>query len=94
LYRFGQDVLEAMLDFISTLVESTPQLALNMPILDVGTGNGVLPIHLAKRGFGHVTGSDYSRAAVDLCADVASAEGVEGVTFVLDDVLQSTLPDR
>lgn len=92
--RFGEDVLDAMLGFILSLVEAEPHLAFDMPILDVGTGNGVLPVQLAKRGFTHVTGSDYSCAAVQLCADVAAAQGIDEVTFVVDDVLESTLPNR
>lgn len=92
--RFGADVMTTALDFVQSLVEADPILDISGPVLDVGTGNGVFPVHLRRRGFYHVTGSDYCPAAVDLCREVAASLGVDDICFVVDDILQTSLPDR
>lgn len=86
--------MKTTLDFVQSLVEADPNLDTSAPVLDVGTGNGVFPLHLRQRGFTNVTGSDYSPAAVDLCRDVAASFGIDDVSFVEDDILQTSLSSR
>lgn len=47
---------------------STPSTA----ILDVGTGNALLPLELAKLGYTDLTGSDYSPKSIALARQLTS----------------------
>lgn len=49
----------------------------DIKILDVGTGNGVLLIALADKGYQHLWGSDYSAASVRLAANVMERHQLE-----------------
>ncbi|KAJ8360183.1 hypothetical protein SKAU_G00167080 [Synaphobranchus kaupii] len=48
-------------------------------ILDIGTGNGILLVELAKSGFTNLTGIDYSAAAVEFAKNVLEQEGLSNV---------------
>ncbi|XP_032813034.2 EEF1A lysine methyltransferase 2 isoform X2 [Petromyzon marinus] len=50
-------------------------------VLDIGTGNGVLLLELAKVGFTRLTGIDYSAAAVRLAQSIASEQGHPHIVF-------------
>lgn len=53
--RFGEDVLESMLEFTESTVHSSiasGMIASNPVIVDIGTGNGVFLHKLAKLGYG------------------------------------------
>ncbi|KAJ7550391.1 hypothetical protein O6H91_07G098600 [Diphasiastrum complanatum] len=63
-------------------------------ILDIGTGNGLFLHALAKQGFTDLTGIDYSDAAVVLAKGVAEREGLNNITFLVDDVLEMKLQTR
>ena len=56
--RFGEDVMETMLEFTADQIRAgygdTSQSQVS--ILDIGTGNGVLPLELASLGYSKVTG--------------------------------------
>ncbi|KAM4607934.1 EEF1A lysine methyltransferase 2 [Polymixia lowei] len=52
----------------------------NAAILDIGTGNGVLLVELAKHGYTNLTGIDYSAASVNLARSVLQAEDLTDVT--------------
>ncbi|XP_036402888.1 EEF1A lysine methyltransferase 2 isoform X1 [Megalops cyprinoides] len=56
-------------------------------ILDIGTGNGVLLVELARCGFTNLTGIDYSAAAVELARNVLEQEGVSNVKVEVVDFL-------
>ena len=58
-------------------------------VLDVGCGNGVLSVDLAREGF-EVVGVDYCLEAVILSRQVAEKEGQE-VTFEVCDILEDPL---
>jgi cyclopropane fatty-acyl-phospholipid synthase-like methyltransferase len=61
----------------------------NRTFLDVGCGNGLYSIELAKRGAAKVVGIDISEVMVDLCRQTTSAEGLEDrCTFEHTDLLQ------
>ncbi|EIE20666.1 S-adenosyl-L-methionine-dependent methyltransferase [Coccomyxa subellipsoidea C-169] len=92
---FGEDVMDMMVGWTEELVHREyPSQASDVAILDVGTGNGVLPLQLAHLGFTNLTGSDYSAAAIKLAAAVAERRGVRSVNWVVDDLLHSSISDR
>lgn len=64
---------------------------LNYPILDLGTGNGLLLQALAKQGFSNLTGTDYSEGAIELARNLAARDGFTAISFLVDDVLETKL---
>lgn len=64
---------------------SLPQIR----ILDVGTGNGILPVALVEAGYdaSSVYGIDYSQASIELAEQVAQGREVEGLTFRVIDFI-------
>ena len=99
--RFGEDVMETMVEWTADLLHQQRGNndsmcgAKNAAILDVGTGNGVLPLELAQLGFANVTGAHmvvcvlvqarqcrYSGCCIPACKD---AKGLPGMpTFVTE----------
>jgi methylase of polypeptide subunit release factors len=63
-----------------TLATLPPDKATRLRILDIGTGNGILPITLIEAGYNpeeHVIcGVDYSEGAIELARQVAHAHNV------------------
>lgn len=57
--RFGEDVMETMLRFTTDQIRAGlgDVAQAQVSILDIGTGNGVLPLELAALGFSRVTGA-------------------------------------
>jgi ribosomal protein L11 methyltransferase len=49
----------------------------NGPLVDLGTGSGVLAVAAAKLGWSPVSGCDHERAALEAAAENARANGVE-----------------
>ncbi|XP_062206547.1 uncharacterized protein LOC133908503 [Phragmites australis] len=63
----------------------------NYPVLDVGTGNGLLLQALAKQGFTDLTGTDYSEGAIELAKHLAAHDGFAAINFLVDDILETKL---
>ncbi|WVZ69251.1 hypothetical protein U9M48_018065 [Paspalum notatum var. saurae] len=61
------------------------------PVLDVGTGNGLLLQALAKQGFTDLTGVDYSEGAIELARNLAARDGFAAINFLVDDILDTKL---
>jgi SAM-dependent methyltransferase len=59
-------------------------------ILDIGTGNGILPICLAEAGYNprYLAGIDYSNASVELAKRVSQTREVEEITFKVYDFIR------
>ncbi len=60
--RFGEDVMETMVQFTITHIRAAfgDAAEADISILDIGTGNGVLPLELASQGFVKVTGAEHT----------------------------------
>ena len=60
--RFGEDVTETMVHFTMTQIRAAfgDAAEADVSILDIGTGNGVLPLELASQGFAKVTGAEHT----------------------------------
>uniref|UniRef100_A0A8C5QXF1 EEF1A lysine methyltransferase 2 n=1 Tax=Leptobrachium leishanense TaxID=445787 RepID=A0A8C5QXF1_9ANUR len=76
---------------------NTQQLPLHTPILDIGTGNGMLLVELvsvslliqiAKQGYTNLTGIDYCSSAIDLSRSICEKEELsESVHLEVTDFL-------
>jgi len=51
--------------------------------LDIGTGNGILPVCLVEAGYSPTTicGIDYSQGSIELAQRVAGKRSIDGLTF-------------
>ncbi|KAL6446267.1 hypothetical protein ACFW04_001109 [Cataglyphis niger] len=60
-------------------------------IIDVGCGNAMTLVELAKQGFANLTGVDYSQKAVDLARMVLNDNNLPNVKLEVCDILNNTL---
>ncbi|XP_040110717.1 EEF1A lysine methyltransferase 2 isoform X2 [Oryx dammah] len=63
------------------------KIPLDAPVLDIGTGNGVFLVELAKFGFSDVTGIDYSPSAIQLSRSIIEKEGLSNIKLKVEDFL-------
>ncbi|RLU25459.1 hypothetical protein DMN91_001615 [Ooceraea biroi] len=61
-------------------------------IIDVGCGNAMTLVELAKEGFTNLMGVDYSEKAVDLARMVLNDNDLPNVKLEVCDILDNTLP--
>ncbi|KAM4636668.1 EEF1A lysine methyltransferase 2 [Discoglossus pictus] len=54
----------------------THKIPLTASVLDIGTGNGMLLVELAKSGYSNLTGIDYCPDAIELAKGICEKEGV------------------
>ncbi|KAI4882555.1 hypothetical protein NFI96_034486 [Prochilodus magdalenae] len=59
----------------------------NSAILDIGTGNGVFLVELAKHGFKNLTGIDYSSGSIELTRNIVEEEGLTNIKVQEQDFL-------
>ncbi|XP_076328994.1 EEF1A lysine methyltransferase 2 isoform X2 [Tachypleus tridentatus] len=81
---FGEDCVDRLVTWLST----NKNIHQTDPVLDLGSGNGVLLIELAKRGFQNVSGVDFIQSAVELAQSLSMQEGVQ-VKFEVEDILKA-----
>ncbi|XP_026968683.1 EEF1A lysine methyltransferase 2 isoform X5 [Sagmatias obliquidens] len=55
------------------------KIPLDASVLDIGTGNGVFLVELAKFGFSNITGIDYSPSAIQLSGNIIEKEGLANI---------------
>ncbi|KAL0964482.1 hypothetical protein UPYG_G00324430 [Umbra pygmaea] len=82
---FGEESMNRVLRWMEK--ENVPGDA---AILDIGTGNGVLLVELAKSGYTNLTGIDYSAASVELARSVLRTENICNVEIKEVDFLSCT----
>ncbi|XP_068115490.1 EEF1A lysine methyltransferase 2 [Hyperolius riggenbachi] len=74
---------------------SAQNIPLCSSILDIGTGNGMLLVELAKAGYNNLTGVDYCADAIALAKSICEKEGVSrSVTLQVTDFLGSFSPTQ
>ncbi|XP_034040396.1 EEF1A lysine methyltransferase 2 [Thalassophryne amazonica] len=81
---FGEESMNRVLQWMDKA-----KIQENAAILDIGTGNGVFLVELAKHGYRNLTGIDYSPASVELARNVLQAEDLREVTVKEMDFLNS-----
>uniref|UniRef100_A0A8C3RNU8 EEF1A lysine methyltransferase 2 n=2 Tax=Chelydra serpentina TaxID=8475 RepID=A0A8C3RNU8_CHESE len=63
------------------------KIPLDSSVLDIGTGNGVLLVELAKCGYTNLTGIDYSPSAIQLSQNIIEKEGLVNIKLQVKDFL-------
>ncbi|XP_052781634.1 EEF1A lysine methyltransferase 2-like [Mya arenaria] len=86
---FGEETMEKVADWL----ENCADVHTDDPIIDLGSGNGMMCIELCKRGFTRLTGVDYSELAVMLSKSVASSEGFGNIEFETGDLISEERPN-
>ena len=74
-YRFGEEVMHTMIEWLHLLLSQQHKNDKSIAILDVGTGNALLPLQLAKLGYSNLTGSDYSAQSIALSQHIMQKHG-------------------
>lgn len=72
---FGEESMTRVLKWMEKA-----NISQNAAILDIGTGNGVFLVELAKHGFKNLTGIDYSAGSVELARNILLAEDLRDVS--------------
>ena len=81
--RFGEDVMQTMVGWVDTLLQQHKLNRCSVSILDVGIGNGLLLLQLAKLGYSNLTGSDYSPQSIALSAKILQRHQTANVKLVV-----------
>ncbi|XP_066549372.1 EEF1A lysine methyltransferase 2 isoform X4 [Amia ocellicauda] len=79
---FGEESMDRVVRWLEK--EEIPHDA---AVLDIGTGNGVFLVELAKCGFTNLTGIDYSAVSVELAKNILKKEGLSQVKVQEEDFL-------
>ena len=72
-----------MVDWLDVFLKQQKLDKQSVRILDVGTGNGVLLLQLAKLGFQNLTGSDYSAQSIALANKILQQHQATNVKLVV-----------
>jgi len=78
---FGEDIAEKVVHWMERNVPKSSS------VLDIGCGNGMLLVDLARTGFSSLTGMDYSEDAITLAREVAARFETD-IKFSLGDILK------
>ncbi|XP_075699303.1 EEF1A lysine methyltransferase 2 [Rhinoderma darwinii] len=74
---------------------NTQKIPLTTSIVDIGTGNGMLLVELAKLGYSNLMGIDYCSDAIALARNICEKEGVsQSVNLQVADFLGSFSPSE
>ncbi|XP_033005340.1 EEF1A lysine methyltransferase 2 isoform X1 [Lacerta agilis] len=79
---FGEESMTRLIRWIEK-----QKIPLDSSVLDIGTGNGVLLVELAKSGYTNLTGVDYSLPAVQLSKSIMEKEGLPHIKLQVEDIL-------
>jgi len=77
---FGKKLMDTIVNWLAAKIDKKSS------VLDLGCGNGILLIQLAKQGFDNLTGVDYSASAVEL-ADAIATNRKAAITYKTLDLL-------
>ncbi|EGC39609.1 hypothetical protein DICPUDRAFT_147579 [Dictyostelium purpureum] len=86
---FGKSCLKTMVKAVSQL----PELNKESKMIDLGCGNGMTLIELAKLGFKNLHGSDYSEKGIELAKKIRDQENFEFINYFIDDITKSNIQE-
>ncbi|KAA6428876.1 MAG: methyltransferase 10 [Trebouxia sp. A1-2] len=72
---FGEEVMHTLIEWLHLLLSQHYKNDKSIAMLDVGTGNALLPLQLAKLGYSNLTGSDYSAQSIALSKHILQRHG-------------------
>ncbi|KAK6176367.1 hypothetical protein SNE40_014667 [Patella caerulea] len=81
---FGEDSQDRIIRWL----DRQDDINVTDSILDIGTGNGVMLIELAKCGFTDLTGIDYSPVAIQLAKNIAESKRIASINYHVADMAQ------
>nr|XP_022301820.1 EEF1A lysine methyltransferase 2-like [Crassostrea virginica] len=87
---FGEDSQERVLDWL----EDCEAVTNEDPVIDLGCGNGVMLLEMAKRGYSSLTGVDYSEGAIKLARSIAEKEQVTHIDYQIADLITEDCTER
>ncbi|XP_054437642.1 EEF1A lysine methyltransferase 2 isoform X1 [Pteronotus mesoamericanus] len=79
---FGEESMNRLIRWLQK-----HKIPLDASVLDIGTGNGVFLVELAKLGFSNITGIDYSPPAIQLSGSIIEKEGLSNIKLKVEDFL-------
>ncbi|KAM5139975.1 EEF1A lysine methyltransferase 2 isoform 1-T1 [Callospermophilus lateralis] len=79
---FGEESMNRLIKWMQK-----HKIPLDASVLDIGTGNGVFLVELAKFGFSNITGIDYSPSAIQLSGNIIEKEGLSNINLKVEDFL-------
>ena len=71
--RFGNASIKRIVDWL----DSADEVSATHSVLDVGCGNGMTLVALAKRGYQNLFGVDYSPHAIELARRVSADKNLQ-----------------
>ncbi|XP_061175821.1 EEF1A lysine methyltransferase 2-like [Saccostrea echinata] len=80
---FGEDSQERVLDWL----EDCDLVTTDDSVLDLGCGNGMMLIEMARRGYTSLTGVDYSQGAIELAKAIAEKEEITCINYQVADLI-------
>ena len=75
--------MHIMVDWLHKMLSKQITDHASVRILDIGTGNALLPLQLAKLGYSNLTGSDYSEQSIALAKLILQRHKQTLVTLVV-----------
>ncbi|KAA0711271.1 EEF1A lysine methyltransferase 2 [Triplophysa tibetana] len=79
---FGEESMDRVIRWMAA-----QNISKNASVLDIGTGNGIFLVELAKNGYSNLTGIDYSKTAVELTTNILEEEGFTSIKIQVEDFL-------
>ncbi|XP_068957850.1 EEF1A lysine methyltransferase 2 [Petaurus breviceps papuanus] len=79
---FGEESMNRLIKWMEKF-----KIPLDASVLDIGTGNGIFLVELAKLGYSDVTGIDYSPLAIQLSERIIEKEGLPNIKLQVEDFL-------
>jgi len=85
---FGEESIERVADWL----DDSDQVTNDSSVLDIGCGNGMMLVELARRGYKNLFGTDYSENAVHLAKLIAEEQHLF-ITYEVCDILKDGSPE-
>ncbi|XP_074088325.1 LOW QUALITY PROTEIN: EEF1A lysine methyltransferase 2 [Macrotis lagotis] len=79
---FGEESMSRLIKWMEKF-----KIPLDASVLDIGTGNGIFLVELAKLGYSDITGIDYSPLAIQLSGRIIEKEGLTNIKLQVEDFL-------